>query len=111
MARVPGCTAVDGRPPPGVFCATCGVTPNGPQPGDVPVPVLDQQVPACAPELNPQEDVWQFLRQDYRGNRVRVFNTYEHIVQACCDAWHALMQQPQCVTTIATRQRAKQVYP
>ena len=64
-------------------------------------------LPAYAPELNPQENIWQFLRQNYLANRV--FDTYDHIVQACCDAWNALMQQPQRITTIATRDWAKQV--
>ena len=64
-------------------------------------------LPADAPELNPQENIWQVLRQNYPANRV--FDTYDHIVQACCDAWNALMQQPERITTIATRQWAKQV--
>ena len=50
-------------------------------------------LPAYAPELNPQENIWQVMRQNSLANRV--FDTYEHIVQACCDAWNALMQQPQ----------------
>ena len=64
-------------------------------------------LPAYAPELNPQENIWQFLRQNYLANRV--FDTYDHIVQACCDAWNALIQQPERITTIATREWAKQV--
>ena len=64
-------------------------------------------LPPYAPELNPQENVWQFLRQNHLANRV--FDTYDTIVQACCDAWNALMQQPERVTSIATREWAKTV--
>jgi hypothetical protein len=64
-------------------------------------------LPAYAPELNPQENIWQFLRQNYLANRV--FETYDAIVEACSDAWNALMAQPERITTIATREWAKQV--
>jgi hypothetical protein len=40
--------------------------------------------PAC-PELNPAEDIWQYLRQTYRANRV--FETQTDILDACQDAW------------------------
>lgn len=73
----------------------------------VPENVSVLTLPAYAPELNPQENIWQFLRQNYLANRV--FETYDAIVQACCDAWNALMAQPERITTIATRQWSKQV--
>lgn len=64
-------------------------------------------LPPYSPELNPQENVWQYLRQTYLANRV--FDTYTAIVDACCDAWTALMKQPDRVTSIATRDWAKEV--
>ena len=64
-------------------------------------------VPPYSPELNPQENIWQFLRQNYLSNRV--FDTYTAIVDACCDAWNALIQQPEQITSIASRNWAKQV--
>ena len=73
----------------------------------VPENVSVLTLPAYGPELNPQENIWQFLRQNYLANRV--FDTYDAIVQACCDAWNALMAQPERITTIATREWAKQV--
>lgn len=58
-----------------------------------------------APELNPVENVWAFLRSGKLSNRV--FNTYGAIVDACCDAWTWLTQQPERITSIASRQWAK----
>jgi len=64
-------------------------------------------LPPYAPELNPQENIWQFLRQNYLANRV--FETQEAIVEACCSAWNRLIAQPDKITSIATRSWAKQV--
>ena len=61
--------------------------------------------PAYAPELNPAENIWQYLRQNFLANRV--FKTYEAILDACCNAWNALMALPDRVTSIASREWAK----
>jgi transposase len=58
-------------------------------------------LPSRAPELNPVENVWQFLRQTWLSNRV--FDTYEAIIEAACDAWNRLMDQPQAITSIGMR--------
>ena len=62
-------------------------------------------LPSRAPELNPVENVWQNLRQNWLSNRV--FDTYEHIVDAACDAWRKLLAQPQTITSIGTRDWAQ----
>ena len=41
-------------------------------------------LPPYSPELNPVENIWQFLRQNRLANRV--FENYDAIVDACCDA-------------------------
>jgi transposase len=64
-------------------------------------------LPPYSPELNPQENIWQYLRQNYLSNRV--FETYTAIVDACCDAWNALISQPDKITSIAAREWAKKV--
>ena len=64
-------------------------------------------LPPYSPELNPQENVWQYLRQNHLANRV--FDTYDTIVDACCDAWNKLIAQPERITSIATREWATQV--
>ena len=55
-------------------------------------------LPSRAPELNPVENVWQYLRHNWLSNRV--FDTYEAIVEAACDAWRKLLAQPDTITSI-----------
>jgi hypothetical protein len=62
-------------------------------------------LPPYSPELNPVENVWAFLRSNKLSNRV--FDTYDAIVDACCDAWNWLTAQPERITTIGTRSWAK----
>ena len=57
--------------------------------------------PPYSPELNPVENIWQFLRQNHLGNRV--FESYAAIVDACCGAWNALVAEPGRITSITTR--------
>jgi putative transposase len=59
------------------------------------------KLPAYSPELNPAETIWQYLRQNQLSNRV--FDSYEAIVDACCDAWNALIAEPGRIRSIATR--------
>jgi hypothetical protein len=42
--------------------------------------------PAKCPELNPQENIWQFLRDNWLSNRI--FKSFHDIVDHCCDAWN-----------------------
>ena len=65
------------------------------------------RLPPYSPELNPQENVWQYLRQDQLSHRV--FADYDAIVAACCTAWNALMAMPDRIRSIATRAWAKTV--
>ncbi len=44
-------------------------------------------LPAKCPELNPQENVWQFMRDNWLSNHV--FRSYDAIVDHCCDDWKA----------------------
>lgn len=73
------------------------------QPDNISMLVL----PPYSPELNPQENIWQFLRQNYLSNRV--FATYSAIVDACCAAWNALVGQSGTITSIASREWAQTV--
>jgi transposase len=58
-------------------------------------------LPSRAPELNPVENVWQYLRQNWLSNRV--FDTYEAIIDAACEAWCKLLAQPNLITSIGLR--------
>jgi transposase len=58
-------------------------------------------LPSRAPELNPVENVWQFLRSNWLSNRV--FETYEAIIEAACEAWRNLLARPRTITSIGTR--------
>jgi transposase len=62
-------------------------------------------LPPYSPELNPVETVRQFLRQNQLSNRV--FDSYDAIVDACCTAWNALIDDPARITSIATRDWAQ----
>ncbi len=61
-------------------------------------------LPSRAPELNPVENVWQYLRQNWLSNRV--FDTYEAIIAAACEAWNNLLAQPDTITSIGLREWA-----
>jgi transposase len=58
-------------------------------------------LPPKCPELNPQENVWQFLRDNWLSNRV--FSCYDNIVDHCCDAWNKLVQQPWTIMSLGLR--------
>ena len=54
-----------------------------------------------APELNPVENVWQYLRQNWLSNTV--FENYDAIVDAACNAWRNLTADPERITSIGMR--------
>jgi transposase len=58
-------------------------------------------LPPKCPELNPQENVWQFMRDNWLSNRV--FKSYDDIVDHCCDAWNKLVEQPWRIMSIGLR--------
>ena len=61
------------------------------------------RLPPYSPELNPQENVWQYQLSH------RVFANHDAIVAACCTAWNALMAMPDRIRSIATRAWVKTV--
>lgn len=58
-------------------------------------------LPPRAPELNPLENVWQFVRDNWLSNRI--FHAYEEIVDHGCDAWNRLVEQPWIIMSIGLR--------
>ena len=58
-------------------------------------------LPSRSPELNPVENVWQYLRQNWLSNRV--FESYDAILDAGCEAWNRLLDQPETIMSIGIR--------
>jgi hypothetical protein len=62
-------------------------------------------LPPRSPELNPTENLWQFLRQTFLSNRV--FETYNAILDAACQAWNAVLDTPWRIMSIGLRDWAR----
>ena len=58
-------------------------------------------LPPKCPELNPQENVWQFIRDNWLSNRV--FENADAILDHCCDAWNKLEAQPWTIMSLGMR--------
>lgn len=63
------------------------------------------KLPPYSPELNPVEQVWQWLKQNHLSNRC--FSGYDAIVDACCKAWNIFANSNDLVKSIGTREWAK----
>ena len=62
-------------------------------------------LPSYAPELNPTENIWEYLRKNYLA--LRVLDDYDAIVDACCKAWNDLIAKPHRLASITQRNWAK----
>jgi transposase len=62
-------------------------------------------LPPYAPELNPVENVWQYLRANWLA--ITVFDTYNDIVDACCSAWNFFAKNPNAIASITSREWAE----
>ncbi len=58
-------------------------------------------LPPKSPELNPTENIWQFIRDNWLSNRV--FRSYDDILDHCSYAWNNLVGQPWTITSIGLR--------
>ena len=63
-------------------------------------------LPAKCPELNPQENGWEFMRDNWLSNRV--FTNYDGIVDHCAEAWNKLVAQARRIMTLGLRDGAHQ---
>jgi DDE superfamily endonuclease len=68
---------------------------------ELPSNIVLLHLPPYAPELNPMENVWAYLR----ANKLcaQVWNTYDAIVQGCREAWNFLINDPDRIRSIGTR--------
>ena len=67
----------------------------------VPANITLVPLPPKCPELNPQENVWQFMRENWLSNRV--FTCYDDLVDHCCRAWNKLTDQPWRIMSLGLR--------
>ena len=77
------------------------------QPGGklkVPANITLVPLPPYSPELNPMENVWEYLRANTLCDLV--WDSYEAIIQACKDAWNFLIDDPDRIRSIGTREWA-----
>jgi hypothetical protein len=74
---------------------------------DVPDNIVLLPLPPYAPELNPMENVWEFMRSNFLSHRV--WDGYDAIIEACCNAWNKLMQMTERIASLTRRAWAKPV--
>ena len=67
----------------------------------IPENVTLVRLPPYAPELNPIENVWEYLR----GNKlaITVFDSYDHILDKACNAWTFFADDQDRIASITTR--------
>lgn len=58
-------------------------------------------LPSYSPELNPMENVWEYLRANKLCSLV--WDSYQAIVEACRKAWDFLITDPDRIRSIGTR--------
>ena len=68
---------------------------------DLPRNITPVFLPSRAPELNPVENVWQFLRQNWISNRI--LETYDDILDVAENAWKNLTANPLFIQDIGMR--------
>ena len=68
---------------------------------NVPENITLMPLPPRSPELNPVENIWQFMRDNWLSNRV--FKSYADIVDHSCFAWDSLIHQPWKIMSIGAR--------
>jgi len=67
----------------------------------VPANISLLPLPPKAPELNPTENIWQFLRDNWLSNRI--YASKREIVDHCSYAWNKLIDQPWTIMSIGLR--------
>ena len=70
----------------------------------VPANITIIALPPKCPELNPVENIWPFMRDNWLSNRV--FKSYDDLVDHCCEAWNKLVEQPWRIMSLGLRQCA-----
>jgi hypothetical protein len=58
-------------------------------------------LPPYSPQLNPQENIWRYLKDTFLSNRT--FDNSEDIMDACCEAWNSIAGSPELIMSIGNR--------
>ncbi len=72
---------------------------------EVPNNITLLHLPPYSPELNPIENVWQYLRQNKLA--ITIFDSYTDIVDKCCAAWNFFANDTVAVASITSRNWAQ----
>jgi transposase len=68
---------------------------------NVPDNILMLPLPPYAPELNPMENVWDYLRANKLSTGL--WDDYNKIVDACCEAWNWFVNDQERIRSIGSR--------
>jgi transposase len=68
---------------------------------EIPPNITLLPLPAKCPELNPVENVWEFMRDNWLSNRI--FKSYDDLLDHCCQSWNKLIDQPWRIISIGMR--------
>ena len=68
---------------------------------DVPPNITIVPLPAKCAELNGQENVWQYIRDNWLSNLV--FDCCDDIIDHCCRAWNRFADCPELVRSVGSR--------
>ena len=82
----------------------------------VPANITLVLIPSKAPELNPVENIWPYMRENWISNRIfaaygdildhcceAFFASYGDILEHCCEAWNKLTDRPWLIMSIGLR--------
>ena len=71
---------------------------------EIPSNITLLPLPPRSPELNPVENIWQFMRENWLSSRI--FKSYEEIVAICSEDWNKLIDQAWRIMSIGLRKWA-----
>jgi transposase len=67
---------------------------------DVPANITLVPLPPYSPELNAIERLWRYLKDTHLSNRV--FTDLAAVIDACCEAWNAVIAETDRVRSICS---------
>ena len=66
---------------------------------EVPENITLVLLPPYCPELNPVERIWLYLKERFLS--LRIFESTEEIIEACCRAWNRLANKPHRIKSLS----------